>query len=46
MLATNTRAADLYRSLGFEEEGRLKSQYFTNGRFEDVLILSRFLQPA
>jgi RimJ/RimL family protein N-acetyltransferase len=46
VLATNTRAIDLYRSLGFVEEGRLKSQYFTSGQFEDVLILSRFLQPA
>jgi len=46
VLASNGRAAGLYRSLGFEEEGRLKSQYFTNGQFEDVLILSRFLQTA
>jgi ribosomal protein S18 acetylase RimI-like enzyme len=46
VLTTNTRAAGLYRSLGFEEEGRLKSQYFANGRFEDVLIMSRFLQPS
>ena len=46
VLASNTRAVTLYRSLGFEEEGRLKSQYFTAGRFEDVLILSRFFQPS
>ncbi len=44
VLASNTRAADVYRSLGFEEEGRLKSQYFTDGRFEDVVILSRFFR--
>jgi RimJ/RimL family protein N-acetyltransferase len=42
VLAGNARAASLYRSLGFEDEGRMKSQYFTAGRFEDVLILSRF----
>jgi len=42
VLASNERAVSLYRSLGFEEEGRLKSQYFTGGTFEDVLILSRF----
>ena len=42
VLASNDRAASLYRSLGFEDEGRLKSQYFTEGTFEDVLILSRF----
>jgi ribosomal protein S18 acetylase RimI-like enzyme len=46
VLAENTRAAALYRSLGFEEEGRLKSQYYAHGRFDDVLILSRFLEPA
>jgi RimJ/RimL family protein N-acetyltransferase len=46
VLASNARAAALYRSLGFEEEGRMTSQYFTDGHFEDVLILSRFLQPA
>jgi ribosomal protein S18 acetylase RimI-like enzyme len=43
VLASTDRALTLYRSLGFEEEGRLKSQYFTGGQFEDVLILSRFL---
>ncbi len=46
VLATNTRAVTLYRSLGFDQEGCLKSQYYTSGRFEDVLILSRFLQPS
>lgn len=45
MLATNTHALALYRAHGFAEEGRLKSQHFTNGRFEDVLLLSRFLTP-
>jgi RimJ/RimL family protein N-acetyltransferase len=46
LLATNERALGLYTSLGFEPEGRMKSQYFTGGRYEDVLILSRFLQPS
>ncbi len=46
VLASNARAVALYRSLGFEDEGRLKSQYFTGGRFEDVLILSRLFQSA
>lgn len=43
VLAGNTRALALYADLGFVEEGRLMSQFFTGGRFEDVLILSRFL---
>ena len=46
VLAVNARAVSLYRSLGFEEEGRLKSQYFTGGRFEDVVLMSRFLEPV
>jgi RimJ/RimL family protein N-acetyltransferase len=43
VLATNARAMTLYAQLGFAEEGRMKSQYFTGGRFEEVLLLSRFL---
>ena len=43
VLASNARAQALYASLGFVEEGRLKSQFYAAGRFEDVLILSRFL---
>jgi len=46
LLTTNARALALYSSLGFVEEGRMKSQYFTGGRFEDVVILSRFLSPS
>lgn len=43
VLASNDRALALYRRAGFVEEGRMAAQYFTAGRFEDVLILSRFL---
>jgi RimJ/RimL family protein N-acetyltransferase len=46
VVAANARAVTLYSSRGFVEEGRLKSQYYTDGRFEDVLILSRFLSSA
>ena len=46
VLATNAPALTLYARLGFAEEGRMRSQYFTGGRFEDVLILSRFLESA
>ena len=46
VLATNARALTLYAHLGFTEEGRMKSQYFTGGHFEDVLLLSRFLETA
>ena len=44
--ATNSRALAVYASLGFVEEGCMKSQYFAGGRFEDVRLLSKFLQPA
>lgn len=43
VLAGNARALSLYARLQFTEEGRMRSQHFTNGRFEDVVILSRFL---
>jgi RimJ/RimL family protein N-acetyltransferase len=43
VLAGNAQALALYANLGFVEEGRMKSQYFTSGRFEDVVILSKFL---
>lgn len=46
VLATNPRALTLYGQLGFAAEGRMQSQHFTGGRFEDVLILSRFLESA
>ncbi|MBI3402931.1 MAG: GNAT family N-acetyltransferase [Acidobacteria bacterium] len=46
VLAGNARALALYASLGFAEEGRLKAQYFTHGRFEDVVILSKFLAAS
>ena len=45
VLASNERAVALYRDCDFSEEGRMMSQYFTGGRFEDVLIMSRSLIP-
>jgi RimJ/RimL family protein N-acetyltransferase len=32
--------------MGFVEEGRLAEQHFTNGRFVDVVLLSRMLASA
>jgi RimJ/RimL family protein N-acetyltransferase len=43
VLASNGRARALYVNLGFVEEGRLKSQFYAQGRFDDVLLMSRFL---
>jgi len=39
VLSTNERAIQLYQSLGFQEEGRLRQAQFKNGRYIDVLIM-------
>jgi len=43
--AGNSAALALYARMGFVEEGRLKAQFFADGRHHDVLLLSRFLGP-
>jgi RimJ/RimL family protein N-acetyltransferase len=42
---SNERAIGLYRSLGFEEEGRLKDHVVLRGRPDDLLLLSVWLDP-
>ncbi|HMP40259.1 MAG TPA: GNAT family protein [Roseiflexaceae bacterium] len=37
--AFNTRALGLYRRLGFQEEGRLRRTYFSNGEYHDEICL-------
>jgi RimJ/RimL family protein N-acetyltransferase len=37
--AFNTRALGLYRRLGFQEEGRIRRNYFTNGEYHDEICL-------
>ena len=37
--AFNERALGLYRRLGFQEEGRLRRNYFTNGEYHDEILL-------
>ena len=39
VLATNERAATLYRKLGFKDEGRLRQHQFKNGAHVDVLVM-------
>lgn len=36
----NTAAVNLYKKLGFVEEGILRKEYYKNGRFKDVLPMS------
>ncbi len=39
--AENERAIKCYRSAGFQEEGVLRDDRFTRGRFEDTLLMAR-----
>ncbi|MFA6236391.1 MAG: GNAT family protein [Bacteriovorax sp.] len=38
----NERAIKCYRKLGFEEEGRLKENFFRDGKYHDEIIMSLF----
>lgn len=47
VFATNERAIALYRSLGFEEEGRRPREYrMEDGSFRDDVLMYRFLGAA
>jgi RimJ/RimL family protein N-acetyltransferase len=37
--AFNTRALGLYHRLGFQDEGRIRRNYFTNGEYHDEIFL-------
>ena len=39
VLASNTTAECIYRSLGFVEEGRLRAAAFVDGQFADVVLM-------
>lgn len=43
VFATNERAITLYRSLGFEEEGRRKGQVLLGGQPVDEILMARWL---
>jgi diamine N-acetyltransferase len=40
VFTTNTKAANLYRKLGFREEGVLRAHYFVNGAYHDMYSMS------
>ena len=42
--AFNLRAIGLYRHLGFVDEGRLRSVYFSNGEFHDEVLIGMTCQ--
>jgi len=40
VFADNEQALDLYRKIGFEEEGRLRQHMYKDGRFRDVVVMA------
>ncbi len=42
VVSFNKQALDLYKKLSFAEEGRLKKQFFSEGVYHDVVIMSCF----
>ncbi|MDB5068215.1 MAG: Acetyltransferase domain, partial [Chloroflexi bacterium] len=41
----NRRALALYRSMGFEEEGRLRDHLRTGGQERDLVLMGLLLAP-
>jgi RimJ/RimL family protein N-acetyltransferase len=46
VLDDNAPAIAIYRHAGFVEEGRLKDQYFLEGKLCSVILMSLFVPPA
>jgi UDP-4-amino-4,6-dideoxy-N-acetyl-beta-L-altrosamine N-acetyltransferase len=44
VVENNKTAIALYKKLGFTEEGRLKQQFYAEGKYLDVIILAKFRQ--
>jgi RimJ/RimL family protein N-acetyltransferase len=45
VLADNHNAIELYKRLGFAEEGRLVQHVYKNGDYRDVLLMGLFARP-
>ncbi|TLS38924.1 GNAT family N-acetyltransferase [Pseudalkalibacillus caeni] len=43
VLATNPFAAAFYKSLGYEEQGRLENEFYIDGEYVDDLLMYKFL---
>ena len=41
VLSENTRAINLYKKLGFKEEGILKEQFYWDGEYQDIVVMSK-----
>jgi len=46
VLDDNAAAIAIYRRAGFVEEGRLKEQYFLDGKLRSVILMSLFVPPG
>jgi RimJ/RimL family protein N-acetyltransferase len=46
VLDDNAPAIAIYRRAGFVEEGRLKDQYFLDGKLRSVILMALFVPPA
>lgn len=42
VFAENTAALNLYKKIGFIEEGTLKEHIYKNGQFKDIIVLAKF----
>jgi UDP-4-amino-4,6-dideoxy-N-acetyl-beta-L-altrosamine N-acetyltransferase len=42
VVETNINAIKLYKTIGFKEEGNMKEQFFSDGNYYNVLIMSKF----
>lgn len=42
VVESNEPAINLYKNLGFVTEGKLKKQYFADGKYYDVFVMSLF----
>lgn len=42
--ADNVRAVELYRRLGFREEGRLRERWFDENRYHDIVVMGLLRQ--
>ena len=42
----NTRAIRIYEDAGFQHEGILKDEFFTDGRYHDVVRMCLFQQQV
>ena len=43
VLSENTRAINLYKKLGFKEEGILKEHFYWDGKYHDVVVMGKIL---